>query len=109
MLKQPLVPTSSLFLSEEDYFNPCRSDILLNGQSCKHLISFQRGNNQRMHLYLAADNHTLLQILCALVSSDDSKQRWLQSSGIVKLLQRLTLDVQTDIKVYSMIFADNCC
>ena len=44
-------------------------------------------------------SHALLQILCALVSSDDNKQRWLQSSGIVKLLQRLTLDAQIDIKV----------
>ena len=40
-----------------------------------------------------------MQILCALVSSDDTKQRWLQSAGVVKLLQRLTLDSHMDIDV----------
>jgi len=39
------------------------------------------------------------QTLCALVSSDDSKQQWLESAGIVNLLQRLTLDCHIDIKV----------
>ena len=32
-----------------------------------------------------------MQTLCALVSHDDAKQRWLQSTGILALLQRLTL------------------
>ena len=33
-----------------------------------------------------------MQVLCALVSSNDDKQRWLHSAGILPLLQRLTLD-----------------
>lgn len=32
-----------------------------------------------------------MQTLCALVSHDDAKQRWLQSTGILGLLQRLTV------------------
>ena len=43
----------------------------------------------------------VFQILCALVSSDDSKQQWLQSAGIVSLLRRLTLDAHIDIKARS--------
>lgn len=42
---------------------------------------------------------SLPQVLCALVSSDQTKQRWVQAAGIVKLLQRLTLDSHTDIQV----------
>lgn len=34
--------------------------------------------------------------MCALVSSDDGKQRWLQSAGVVQLLHRLTLGSQLD-------------
>ena len=29
------------------------------------------------------------QVLCALVAHDDSKQRWLQSAGVLQLLERL--------------------
>lgn len=32
------------------------------------------------------------QVLCALVSSSDDRQRWLFSAGILPLLQRLTVD-----------------
>ena len=31
----------------------------------------------------------MLQVLCALVAHDDSKQRWLQSAGVLQLLERL--------------------
>ena len=32
-----------------------------------------------------------MQTLCALVSQDDAKQQWLQSTGVLALLQRLTM------------------
>ncbi len=31
----------------------------------------------------------MLQVLCALVAHDDSKQRWLRSAGVLQLLERL--------------------
>ena len=38
-----------------------------------------------------------VQVLCALVSADSSKQRWLQTAGIIPLLQRLTLQRSLDV------------
>ena len=46
-----------------------------------------------MHQKLRSDL-CLLQTLCALVSHDDAKQRWLQSTGILGLLQRLIAQEQ---------------
>ncbi|KAK9829898.1 hypothetical protein WJX72_008538 [[Myrmecia] bisecta] len=37
-----------------------------------------------------------LKVLCALVGTDDSKQRWLRTAGLLPLLQRLTLDQQRE-------------
>ncbi len=36
-------------------------------------------------------NLVCMQTLCALVSHDDAKQQWLQSTAILALLQRLTM------------------
>ena len=36
-----------------------------------------------------------LQTLCALVSQDEAKQRWLQSTAVLGLLHRLTLQDPT--------------
>lgn len=43
-----------------------------------------------------------MQTLCALVSHDDAKQRWLQSTGILGLLQRLTVQENPGSKDVSL-------
>ncbi len=37
-----------------------------------------------------------MQVLCALISQDPAKQRWLHLAGMVPLLQRLTLQRSLD-------------
>ena len=61
---------------------------------CAHSYHFMQ--NLQVALLFAATsaqngNSLYLQTLCALVSHDDVKQRWLQSTGILALLQRLTM------------------
>ncbi|KAL3161302.1 hypothetical protein ABBQ38_009658 [Trebouxia sp. C0009 RCD-2024] len=60
----------------------------------EHLITsaMTRTETQRRNRQIA-DSVLIkaLKTLCALVSHDDAKQRWLQSTGILGLLQRLTV------------------
>ena len=101
-LRTAVLPPSSLRRSQPIYVAlPCcqRSILIALVKTGSHLSavclsvgpSWQLPHSVTHGQTLLGQAPTLLmpQVLCALVAHDDSKQRWLQSAGVLQLLERL--------------------
>ncbi len=67
----------------------CTYQLGLNGTARAAGLSLHRS-------YRKLNVRPVMQVLCALISPDPAKQRWLHLAGMVPLLQRLTLQRSLD-------------